>query len=141
MSKNLTIQEKLIKKYHKCEKVTNLKQLLYRSSDIYGSRIAFKLKNDKGEIYPVSYKEFKQDIVQLGTYLIELGFLGKRIAVIGKNSYQWAVSYFASTIVGIVVPLDKELHDDDVINFLNISESVCVLGDTKNLKGILEKKI
>lgn len=140
MSKNLTIQEKLIKKYHKCEKVTNLKQLLYRSSDIYGSRIAFKLKNDKGEIYPVSYKEFKQDIVQLGTYLIELGFLGKRIAVIGKNSYQWAVSYFASTIVGIVVPLDKELHDDDVINFLNISESVCVLGDTKNLKGILEKK-
>ena len=65
-------------------KVTNLKQLLYRSSDIYGSRIAFKLKNDKGEIYPVSYKEFKQDIVQLGTYLIELGFLGKRIAVIGK---------------------------------------------------------
>ena len=140
MSKNLTIQEKLIKKYHKCEKVTNLKQLLYRSSDIYGSRIAFKLKNDKGEIYPVSYKEFKQDIVQLGTYLIELGFLGKRIAVIGKNSYQWAVSYFASTIVGIVVPLDKELHDDDVINFLNISESVCVLGDTKNLNGILEKK-
>ena len=140
MSKNLTIQEKLIKKYHKCEKVTNLKQLLYRSSDIYGSRIAFKLKNDKGEIYPVSYKEFKQDIVQLGTYLIELGFLGKRIAVIGKNSYQWTVSYFASTIVGIVVPLDKELHDDDVINFLNISESVCVLGDTKNLKGILEKK-
>lgn len=140
MSKNLTIQEKLIKKYHKCEEVTNLKQMLYRSSDIYGSRIAFKLKNDKGEIYPVSYKEFKQDIVQLGTYLIELGFLGKRIAVIGKNSYQWAVSYFASTIVGIVVPLDKELHDDDVINFLNISESVCVLGDTKNLKGILEKK-
>lgn len=94
MSKNLTIQEKLIKKYHKCEKVTNLKQLLYRSSDIYGSRIAFKLKNDKGEIYPVSYKEFKQDIVQLGTYLIELGFLGKRIAVIGKNSYQWGCFLF-----------------------------------------------
>ena len=36
--------------------------------------------------------------------------------------------------------MDKELHDDDVINFLNISESVCVLGDTKNLNGILEKK-
>ena len=114
--------------------------MLYRSSNIYGSRIAFKLKNNKGEIYPISYKEFKQDIVQLGTYLIQLGFLGKRIAVIGKNSYQWAVSYFAATIVGIVVPLDKELHNDDVINFLNISESVCILGDTKNLKGVIEKK-
>ena len=86
MSKNLTIKEKLEKKYHKCEEISNLKEMLYRSSNIYGSRIAFKLKNNKGEIYPVSYKEFKQDIVQLGTYLIQLGFLGKRIAVIGKNS-------------------------------------------------------
>ena len=39
-----------------------------------------------------------------------------------------------------MVPLDKELHNDDVINFLNISESVCILGDTKNLKGVIEKK-
>ena len=36
MSKNLTIQRKLIKKYHKCRKLLIWKQLLYRSSDIYG---------------------------------------------------------------------------------------------------------
>ena len=48
MSKNLTIKEKLEKKYHKCEEISNLKEMLYRSSNIYGSRIAFKLKNNKG---------------------------------------------------------------------------------------------
>ena len=131
MSKELSIKEKLSKKYHKCDEISNLKEMLYRSSNIYGSRIAFKIKNNNGEIYPISYKEFKEDVVKLGTYLIQLGFLGKRIAVIGKNSYQWAVSYFAATIVGVVVPLDKELHTDDIVNFLNISESVCILGDTK----------
>lgn len=140
MSKELSIKEKLSKKYHKCDEISNLKEMLYRSSNIYGSRIAFKIKNNNGEIYPISYKEFKEDVVKLGTYLIQLGFLGKRIAVIGKNSYQWAVSYFAATIVGVVVPLDKELHTDDIVNFLNISESVCILGDTKNLKGILENQ-
>ena len=85
MSKELSIKEKLSKKYHKCDEISNLKEMLYRSSNIYGSRIAFKIKNNNGEIYPISYKEFKEDVVKLGTYLIQLGFLGKRIAVIGKK--------------------------------------------------------
>ena len=133
MSKNMTIAEKLQKKYHKCEEVTNFKDMLYRSCDIYHSRTAFKLKNENGEIYSVTYADFKQDVVNLGTYLITLGFLGKRIAVIGKNSYHWAVSYLATSIVGVVVPLDKELHAEDVVNFLNVSDSTCILGDMKNL--------
>lgn len=140
MNKNMTIAEKLQKKYHKCEEVTNFKDMLYRSCDIYHSRTAFKLKNENGEIYSVAYSDFKQDVVNLGTYLITLGFLGKRIAVIGKNSYHWAISYLAASIVGVVVPLDKELHADDVVNFLNVSDSTCILGDMKNLKEIVAKK-
>ncbi len=136
----MTVAEKLAKKYHKCEEVTNFKDMLYRSSDIYGSRTAFKLKNEAGSIYYVSYRDFKNDVVNLGTYLIAQGFLGKRIAVTGKNSYSWAVSYMAASIVGIVVPLDKELHVDDIINFLNISESSCILGDLKILSQLFEKK-
>ncbi len=130
----MTIAEKLQKKYHKCEEVTNFKDMIYRSSSIYKTRTAFKLKNKNGEIYSVSYDEFKKDIVNLGTFLISKNLLGKRIAVIGKNSYSWAVSYLAASIVGIVVPLDKELHCDDIINFLNISESSCILGDFKNIQ-------
>ena len=44
----------------------------------------------------------------------------------------------AATIVGIVVPIDKELHTDDVINFMNVSQTVCILGDDKNLSSILD---
>lgn len=140
MSKDLTVAEKLAKKYHKCEEVTNFKDMLYRSADIYKSRTAFKLKDKDGNIYSLTYEEFKKDVVALGTFFIEHGFLGKRIAVIGKNSYYWCVSYLAASIVGIVVPIDKELHADDVINFLNVSESVCLLGDKKNLNQIIKSK-
>lgn len=138
MSKEISIAEKLKKKYHKCEVVTNFKEMIDRSASVFKTRTAFKLKDEEGKIYNKTYEEFKNDIVSVGTNLIERGLLNKKIAVIGKNSYKWAVSYLASTIVGVVVPIDKELHSDDVINFMNVSECECILGDEKNLKQIIE---
>ena len=138
MSEKITIADKLRKKYHKCEEVTNFKDMLDRSATIFKTRTAFKLKDENGNIYNKTYEEVKEDVKALGTSLIEKGFLNKRIAVIGKNSYKWAISYLASTIVGIVVPIDKELHSDDVINFMNVSNTECILGDNKNLKKIIE---
>lgn len=138
MSQKLTISEQLKNKYHKTEEVTNFKEMLYRSADIYRSRTAFKKKNSDGKVISITYEEFKNDVVYLGTSLIKNGFLNKKIAVIGKNSYNWCVSYLAASIVGIVVPIDKELHTDDVINFMNVSEAVCILGDNKNLSQILK---
>ena len=140
MKKEISIAEKLKEKYHKCEEVTNFKEMLERSVTIYKTRTAFKLKDKKGVIYNKTYEEFYQDVKALGTYLIEKGYLEKRIAVIGKNSYNWSISYLAASIVGVVVPIDKELHADDIINFMNVSETECILGDSKNLKSILEQK-
>ena len=65
-------------------------------------------------------------------------FISLQGQIIGKNSYEWAVSYLAASIVGVVVPIDKELHTDDVINFMNISEAEAILGDEKNLNLIIE---
>ena len=136
MKNNLSIAEQLKLKYHKTTEVTNFKDMLYNSSENFKSRTAFKLKDENGNIISITYEEFKNDVVHLGTDLIKRGFLNKRIAVIGKNSYKWCVSYMAASIVGIVVPIDKELHSDDVINFMNVSETVCILGDLKNLTSI-----
>lgn len=136
MKNNLSVADQLKKKYHKTEEVTNFKDMLYRSGDIYRSRTAFKVKDENGNIKKVTYEEFKNDVVYVGTCLLEKGFENKRIAVIGKNSYKWCVSYLAASIVGIVVPLDKELHTDDIINFMNVSQTACILGDKKILDNI-----
>lgn len=140
MKQELSVAEKLKKKYHKCEEVTNFKDMIDRSAEIYKTRTAFRVKNEKQEIVSITYEEFKKDITSLGTSLIKQGFLGKRIAVIGKNSYRWAVSYLAASIVGVVVPIDKELHADDIINFMNVSHTVCLLGDDKNFRQVLKHK-
>ena len=136
MENKLNVAEQLKKKYHKTEEVTNFKDMLYRSSDIYHSRTAFKVKDKDGNINSITYAQFKNDVVYLGTQLIKKGFINKRIAVIGKNSYNWCVAYLAASIVGIVVPLDKELHISDIINFMNVSKTSCILGDEKILDNI-----
>lgn len=136
MKKKLTDAEKLKLKYHKTEEVTNFKDMLYDSAKNYRSRTAFKVKDSEGKIYSIKYEEFKNDVVYLGTSLIKKGLLNKKIAIIGQNSYNWCVSYLAASIVGVVVPIDKELHTDDVINFMNVSNADCILGNKKNLKPI-----
>ena len=138
MKNNLNVAEQLKLKYHKTNEVTNFKDMLYNSAENFKSRIAFKLKDENGKIVSITYEEFKNDVVYLGTDLIKRGFLNKKIAVIGKNSYKWCVSYLAASIVGIVVPIDKELHSDDVISFMNVSETACILGDSKNLSSVID---
>ena len=87
MKNDLPIAEQLKEKYHKVEEVTNFKEMLYRSASIYKTRTAFKVKNKEGKIVSITYEQFKNDVVSLGTSLLKKGFKDKKIAVIGKNSY------------------------------------------------------
>lgn len=127
-------------KYFKVHTVTDLKDLLYQSAKRYKNRTAFRLKDKNEKIYGVKYIEFKNHVEALGTALLDLGLKDKSIAVIGKNSYSWISSYLAASIIGTVVPIDKELHVDDIINFINISEAKAVIGDEKHIKSIIENK-
>ena len=59
MKEKLSIAEQLKNKYHKTEEVTNFKQMLYRSADIYRSRTAFKKKDKDGNIIKVKRRKWK----------------------------------------------------------------------------------
>ena len=48
---------------------------------------------------------------------------GARIAIFSETRYEWYTSYLATTNgTGCVVPLDKELPVDDVLNMLTRAE-------------------
>lgn len=135
-----TKQEILEKKLFSVPNITDLKDMLYKSANKFKNKFAFKVKDATGKIYGITYEKFRNDVEALGTALEKLGLIGKSICVIGKNSYNWAVSYFASSILGIVVPLDKELHTNDIINFINVSESSAIIGDEKFISNIHNEK-
>ena len=106
---------KIKKKLHKVEPITDLKDMLNKSYDKYKDKVAFKYKIGKNEIKTITYKEFIDDVNGLGTQLMKMGLLGKRIAVISENRYEWAVAYLATACgVGVIVPLDKSLPANDL---------------------------
>ena len=127
-------------KYFKVPTITDFKDLLYKSAEMFKNKPAFKLKDKFGKIYSVKYIDFKNRVEALGTSLLNLGLKSSCTAIIGKNSYSWITSYLATSIIGTVAPIDKELHVDDVINFINISESKAVIGDEKHIKSIMQNK-
>ena len=130
----IELEKKLFKTYP----VTDFRDMLYKTTEKNKKRNAFKLKDENGKIYGITYEQFKLDVESIGTMLLKLGLAGKAISIIGKNSYNWAVSYLAASIIGIVVPIDKELHMNDVTNFLNASESKAIIGDSKYIKSLKE---
>lgn len=82
----------------------------------------------KKEFREIKYKEFRKDVTSIGAALIEkLGLQGERIAVIGENSYEWAVSYYSVVCgTGLVVPLDKELPASEIANLVKRSRAKAI---------------
>ena len=101
-----------------------VRDIIMESIKAHPDLCAYMYKEERtGPYIPVTYFEFAVDVLSLGAQLVEMGLSGKRIAVIGENCYQWAVSYFAVLFgVGVVVPLDKELRPEEIINLLGVAE-------------------
>ncbi len=126
--------------YFKTYEIEDLKDMLEKTAIKNSTKTAFKVKNPNGKIINKSYIDFKNDVQSLATKLMEMGMQNQRIAVMGKNSYSWAISYLAATIIGIVVPIDKEASKENVKEFLNVSNSKAIIADDKYLNEIFEFK-
>lgn len=98
----------------------DLKEIMDFVADKYANNIGFIYKNaDRTSKTEITYKKFREDLDALGAYLISKGLKDKRIVVIGPNSYPWLVAYYSVVInVGVVVPLDKGLPEEEIINSL-----------------------
>ena len=131
-------------RYFNAIEFKDVKGILYNSAKQYAQNIAFtiKHKNEKETKYEnITYKKLLQDINAFGTILYEMGFKNKRIAVVGRNRYEWVVAHLSNLLGGIVsVPLDKELQVDELENCLERSKADVVVFDEKYLENIEEIK-
>jgi len=104
--------------YYPVRTVTDLKDMINSSAELFGDSPAYLIKNVPGGKYvPKSYNQLKADIDAFGTALIDLGLKGKHIAVIGETRYEWMVADLGvASGVGVVVPLDRELPEAELTN-------------------------
>lgn len=94
----------------------DLKDMLETTVARFPERALFKQKFNRNEPFrEITFRQVLDDVYALGTAFLDLGLREKKIGVIGKNSYQWCETYLAVTGgVGVIVPLDKELHEEEL---------------------------
>lgn len=136
--------EKLKNKFRDIPIFNNIKELMYNSLKLYKDNIAFvtKIKKEDKSIEYINhtYNDLINDINSFGTALYNLNLKGKRIAIVGRNRYEWVVAHLANLFGGIVsVPLDKELQLLELEDSLIRSKVDAIVFDEKyeeNIKTI-----
>jgi len=113
----------------------NIREIMCHSVKKYGERIAFVIKhqkNKKATYEDVTYKRLLEDVQKLGTAFFQMQLKGKRVAILGKNRYEWAITHLANLLGGMVsVPLDKDLQYEELESSLMRSKADCIVFDEK----------
>lgn len=127
-------------RYFEATEFKNIKEILYNISKKYGENTAFiiKHKDDKKVKYEnISYKMLLEEVNELGTKLFDLGYKNKRIAIVGRNRYEWVLTHLSNLLGGIIsIPLDKEMQVEELENCLQRSKADVVVFDEKYIENI-----
>ncbi|MEE0835807.1 MAG: AMP-binding protein [Clostridia bacterium] len=106
--------------------VTDLRNLVETSAEYYGDKVLYQYKRYKEE-YKFTYNDNKEMLYCVGTAFSELGLMGETVSVIGDSCPEYMTVYISAvTGGGVIVPLDKDLADDEIVNFLNLSDAKAV---------------
>ncbi|MDD3558073.1 MAG: AMP-binding protein [Melioribacteraceae bacterium] len=116
-------------------RITSLQDMLLRSAEEYGSKLAMEDLN-KTPIQKQTYSQLLDSVLRLGTALKSLGIEERsHIAIIGENRVQWAVSYLTCACSNfIVVPIDKNLNANEILNILHESDSEVIISSASYLE-------
>src|SRR5664279_2827582 len=115
-------------KYYPVTEITSIQDMLLKTAAQYGSSLALSdLINTP--INRVTYSELLDDVLRFGNALNRLGIKeGCHIAIVGDNRVQWGIAYLTSMCFNMtVVPIDKNLTSNEIINILYESESEAVV--------------
>lgn len=99
-----------------------------------------KLEKENYEKYVIkSHNDMYYDILILQRFFKEQEIDKKKIAILGKNSYYWFLS-LATTLTtdNIVVPLDKDLQENELLSSLTRAEVDIFIYDTYFKEKVLK---
>lgn len=141
LQKKQIIAEKRKQRGYETTNYQTIKEVFDIAREKYANNIFMLEKfNPKGEFTKITYQEFAEDVIALGTALRnKYNLAGERVVIIGENTYHWYVSYMAMLCgVGIAVPVDKELPANEIENVIGRSKATAVIYSTKK-KDVIKK--
>ncbi len=107
----------------------SLVDMLDRAADRYGSRVAMIARRPSGEQTQTTYRELRDRAHRAALLLATRGIKpGDRVLLIGENSPDWVLGYFAILYAGaIAVPLDQLISAEELAPICKIAEPAAAL--------------
>ncbi len=107
--------------------IKNLRDMVVETAKVHGEKDLYVYKENKEEIH-YTFGQFKDECEMIGTAINVLEIRGSHIAVIGETSAKFTATYFGTVATGsVIVPLDKELQKEQIVNFLNRAECAAIV--------------
>ena len=130
-----------MERLYKYIEITDLKDMLKKSGEKYGEKIAYKIRQENG-YKEITHNEARKMVDGLGTKLIDMGLKDKRIAVIGENRYEWEIAYLSIVCgTGTVVPLDKSLPENELESLIERSKAEAIICSQKYVEILKKTKL
>ena len=94
----------------------------------YGDKPALSWFDRKSQLSEVTFNQLKDDVFALRSEFTRMGYYGKHIAILGENSYEWLLVYFAATSCGAVaVCVDVEQSTETILQMINMAHADVIL--------------
>ena len=130
-----------MERLYKYIEITDLNDMLKKSGEKYGEKIAYKIRQENG-YKEITHNEVRKIVDGLGTKLIDMGLKDKRIAVIGENRYEWEIAYLSIVCgTGTVVPLDKSLPENELESLIERSKAEAIICSQKYVEILKKTKL
>ena len=123
--KRFTCTEKRLPGTRSKNQITTIQNMLERKSSLYADKIAYSTRKDDLSVNSLTFSEVFTLFTQFSAHLMSLGLKRREhVAIVGENSPQWAISYFAVIWAGaIAVPLDARARTEHIKQVLALSDS------------------
>ncbi len=118
-----------------------IRDMVESIGDLYGDKVAYRFRpNPHDKVSTTkSYVELRHDVRALATEFLARGYKGKHIVVLGKHSYPWIVTYYATMAMGaVLVPLDKDWGALELSDTVKTADTAVIICDKEQKAKVAE---
>lgn len=118
------------------ESISDIRDMFLKSARKYAGKTALQSKK-AGHWVPITYEALRGETELIACGLAALGLrpVAGKLAIVGENRPEWAISYLAAACSGITcVPIDRDLKETEVYNILLLSGAQGLIGDAGHME-------
>ena len=120
---------------HIVHQFDNLYDGVKKEAERYGDRVRYYYRDGEDRVF--TYNDMKLHVDYIAAALTKLGLAGKFNCVTGDTHPNYVASYIATASTGgVIIPLDKEISDEQFVNFMLFCDTEVVFYTASQKKKI-----